>query len=151
MSLGIVDAVVLGVVEGLTEFLPVSSTGHLTIAEGLLGLDVDDSAVTAYTAVIQMGAIVAVLVYFARDWVRLVGDFFGGPGERGAAADPGWRLALGVVAAPSRSASSGCSGAMSSRARRCARWSPSASRSSCGARSWSTPSGGPGRTATSRR
>ena len=61
------DAVVLGVVEGLTEFLPVSSTGHLTIAEKLLGLDVDDPAVTGYTAVIQMGAIAAVIVYFARD------------------------------------------------------------------------------------
>ena len=61
------DAVVLGVVEGLTEFLPVSSTGHLTIAEKLLGLDVDDPAVTGYTAVIQMGAIAAVVVYFARD------------------------------------------------------------------------------------
>ena len=61
------DAVVLGVVEGLTEFLPVSSTGHLTIAEKLLGLDVDDTAVTGYTAVIQMGAIAAVIVYFVRD------------------------------------------------------------------------------------
>ncbi|WP_028652147.1 undecaprenyl-diphosphate phosphatase [Nocardioides halotolerans] len=61
------DAVVLGVVEGLTEFLPVSSTGHLTIAEKLLGLEVDDPAVTGYTAVIQMGAIAAVIVYFARD------------------------------------------------------------------------------------
>jgi len=61
------DAVVLGVVEGLTEFLPVSSTGHLTIAEKLLGLDVDDPAVTGYTAVIQMGAIAAVIVYFAKD------------------------------------------------------------------------------------
>ncbi len=58
MSLGIVDAVVLGVVEGLTEFLPVSAApGHLTIAEGLLGLEVDDPSVTAFTAVIQVGAI----------------------------------------------------------------------------------------------
>src|SRR4051812_8547736 len=61
------DAVILGIVEGLTEFLPVSSTGHLTIAEKLLGLELDDPAVTGYTAVIQMGAIAAVIVYFARD------------------------------------------------------------------------------------
>lgn len=61
------DAIVLGIVEGLTEFLPVSSTGHLTITEKILGLQVDDPAVTGYTAVIQMGAIGAVIVYFARD------------------------------------------------------------------------------------
>jgi undecaprenyl-diphosphatase len=65
------DAVVLGIVEGLTEFLPVSSTGHLTIAEKLLGLEVDDPAVTAYTAVIQVGAIAAVLLYFFRDIARI--------------------------------------------------------------------------------
>jgi undecaprenyl-diphosphatase len=68
----LLQAVVLGIVEGLTEFLPVSSTGHLTITEKLLGLQVDDPAVTAYTAVIQVGAIVAVLVYFARDLARIV-------------------------------------------------------------------------------
>src|SRR5919112_5000855 len=65
------DAVILGIVEGLTEFLPVSSTGHLTIAEKALGLELDDPAVTAYTAVIQMGAILAVVVYFARDIARI--------------------------------------------------------------------------------
>jgi undecaprenyl-diphosphatase len=65
------EAVILGIVEGLTEFLPVSSTGHLTIAEQLLGLPVDDPAITAYTAVIQMGAIAAVLIYFFADIKRI--------------------------------------------------------------------------------
>jgi undecaprenyl-diphosphatase len=66
------DAIVLGIVEGLTEFLPVSSTGHLTIAEKILGLQVDDPAVTGFTAVIQMGAIAAVILFFARDIGRII-------------------------------------------------------------------------------
>jgi undecaprenyl-diphosphatase len=65
------QAVVLGIVEGITEFLPVSSTGHLTVCEEMLGLAVDDPAVTAYTAVIQVGAIAAVLVFFRGDIARL--------------------------------------------------------------------------------
>jgi undecaprenyl-diphosphatase len=80
------DAVVLGIVEGLTEFLPVSSTGHLTIVEKWLGLRVDDPAVTAFTAVIQMGAIGAVLVYFWRDIIRIAAAWFRGlvkPEHRG--------------------------------------------------------------------
>jgi undecaprenyl-diphosphatase len=96
-GVGIVDSIVLGIVEGLTEFLPVSSTGHLTITEGLLGLDVDDDAVTAYTAVIQSGAILAVLLYFAKDIKTLVLDFVGGlrrPVER---TEPGFKLAVGVI------------------------------------------------------
>ncbi|MEV6900277.1 undecaprenyl-diphosphate phosphatase [Amycolatopsis sp. NPDC051372] len=64
------QSVILGIVEGLTEFLPVSSTGHLKIAEGLLGIPVDDQSVVGFTAVIQVGAIAAVLVYFFRDIVR---------------------------------------------------------------------------------
>ena len=72
------QAIVLGIVEGITEFLPVSSTGHLTIVEKLLGLPVGDPAVTAYTAVIQVGAIAAVLVYFAADIRRVGAAFFRG-------------------------------------------------------------------------
>ncbi|MFI6604013.1 undecaprenyl-diphosphate phosphatase [Nonomuraea sp. NPDC050536] len=69
-AIDIGQAIVLGVVEGLTEFLPVSSTGHLKIAEGLMGIPVSDHAVVGFTAVIQVGAIAAVLVYFFRDIVR---------------------------------------------------------------------------------
>ena len=61
------EAVILGIVEGVTEFLPVSSTGHLTITEKLLGMEIDDPTVTAFTAVIQVGAIAAVLLFFRKD------------------------------------------------------------------------------------
>lgn len=66
------QAVVLGVVEGVTEFLPVSSTGHLKITEGLMNIPVDDDAVVGFSAVIQVGAIAAVLAYFFKDIVRIV-------------------------------------------------------------------------------
>ncbi|MEV6502971.1 undecaprenyl-diphosphate phosphatase [Streptomyces prunicolor] len=66
------QAAVLGVVEGVTEFLPVSSTGHLKIVEGLMNIPVDDDSVVAFSAVIQVGAIAAVLLYFFKDIVRIV-------------------------------------------------------------------------------
>jgi len=72
------DSIILGIVEGLTEFLPISSTGHLTIAEKLLGLSVDAKAITAYTAIIQLGAIAATVVYFFKDIVRLLTAWFRG-------------------------------------------------------------------------
>lgn len=72
-AIGIGQAAILGVVEGVTEFLPVSSTGHLKITEGLMGIPVDDASVVAFTAVIQVGAIAAVLLYFFKDIVRIVG------------------------------------------------------------------------------
>lgn len=97
MSLGLVDAVILGVVEGLTEFLPVSSTGHLTIAEGLLGLEVDDPSVTAFTAVIQVGAIAAVFLYFASDIARFFRGFLGGLRSAQGRQTDDWRFTLAVV------------------------------------------------------
>jgi undecaprenyl-diphosphatase len=61
-------AALLGLVQGLTEFIPVSSTAHLRIVPALFGFS-DDGA--AYTAVIQLGTLAAVLVYFARDLTRM--------------------------------------------------------------------------------
>ncbi|MDQ1616022.1 MAG: undecaprenyl-diphosphatase, partial [Actinomycetota bacterium] len=72
MDISLAQAALLGVVEGLTEFLPVSSTGHLTIVEKMLGLPIDDDGVTAFTAIIQVGAIAAVIVYFVKDILRIV-------------------------------------------------------------------------------
>jgi len=89
-------ALLLGIVEGVTEFLPVSSTAHLTIVSRLLGYPIDDRGVTAFTAVIQVGAILAVVLYFWKDIVRLVKAFFRGltnPAERGLE----WREALVVI------------------------------------------------------
>ncbi len=95
------DAVILGIVEGLTEFLPVSSTGHLTITEQLLGLQIDDAGVTAYTAVIQMGAIAAVLLYFRKDIWRIAAAWFRGlfrPEYRGAFDHRfGWYIIVGSI------------------------------------------------------
>ncbi|MFC6160310.1 undecaprenyl-diphosphate phosphatase [Kribbella sp. NPDC058693] len=65
------DSIILGIVEGLTEFLPVSSTGHLTIVSKMLGLKIDDPSITGFTAVIQVGAIAAVVLYFWKDISRI--------------------------------------------------------------------------------
>ncbi len=91
------QAVVLGVVEGVTEFLPISSTGHLTITEQLLGIPIDDVAVTAYTAIIQVGAIAAAIIYFWRDIVRIVAAFVRGVFSSEARRHADWRLASAVV------------------------------------------------------
>jgi undecaprenyl-diphosphatase len=73
--MGLLEAIVLGIVQGLTEFLPISSTAHLKIVPALLGWD-DPGA--AYSAVIQLGTVAAVLVYFAKDLVRLTRAFVAG-------------------------------------------------------------------------
>jgi undecaprenyl-diphosphatase len=71
----------LGIVEGLTEFLPVSSTAHLRICEALLQIDLQDGFWKMYTIVIQLGAILALPVYFWRRLLELVRTF--PKGERG--------------------------------------------------------------------
>ena len=74
-------SVFLGIVEGLTEFLPVSSTAHLRICEALLHIDLHDGFWKMYTIVIQLGAILALPVYFWHRIVQFVRTF--PRGERG--------------------------------------------------------------------
>ncbi len=66
------QAIVLGIIEGITEFLPISSTGHLTIAEKLMGMPLDSEGLIAFTAIIQIGAIAAAIIYFWQDIQRVL-------------------------------------------------------------------------------
>lgn len=94
--MSILHAIILGIIEGITEFLPVSSTGHLTIGEKLLGYRIDDPAMTAFTAFIQVGATLATVIYFRKDIVRVatawLGGIFGGNKNT-----PDYRLGWGIV------------------------------------------------------
>jgi len=97
-------AVLLGIVEGITEFLPVSSTGHLNIVEKLLGYEINSAGMTAFTAVIQVGAILAAIIYFWADIVRIITAWFRGIkarfkglDNRQARQDPDYTLGWGIV------------------------------------------------------
>ena len=73
--LALLKAVLLGVVEGLTEFLPVSSTGHLLLMQRFFGFDDEDFGKT-FAVLIQLGAILAILsIYFAKLWQIFIGMF----------------------------------------------------------------------------
>ncbi len=74
-------ALLLGIVEGVTEFLPVSSTAHLRITEALLGLDLGDGFWKMFSIVIQLGAILCLPLYFRERIAKFLGTF--PRGERG--------------------------------------------------------------------
>lgn len=98
--MGILEAVLLGLIEGITEFLPVSSTAHLTIAEKLLGHSISDADITAFTAIIQSGAVLATLVYFRRDIWRLISGWLNGLAaaeKRGRDYRFGWAVIIGSL------------------------------------------------------
>src|SRR4051812_9066208 len=94
------EAIVLGIVQGLTEFLPISSTGHLRIVPAFVGWDDPGSA---FTAVIQLGTTLAVLIYFREDLWRIARAWLsslrrGGAGARSSPdARIGWYIVICTV------------------------------------------------------
>jgi undecaprenyl-diphosphatase len=96
---GLIEALILGLVQGLTEFLPISSSAHLRIVGEFLGSGADPGA--AFTAITQLGTETAVLVYFWHDITRIIGAWFRSLFGRIPRNDPdarlGWFIILGSI------------------------------------------------------
>lgn len=95
--MNIFEAILLGAVEGVTEFLPISSTGHLTIVEKLLGYSIDDPDITAFTAIIQSGAVLATVIFLRKDLIRIVAAWFRGLFDAQARTDPDWKYGWAII------------------------------------------------------
>ncbi|MFM9921036.1 undecaprenyl-diphosphate phosphatase [Lacisediminihabitans sp. H27-G8] len=97
--MGLLNAIILGIVQGLTEFLPISSNAHLRLVGLLLGTGADPGA--AFTAIIQLGTELAVVVYFGADLWRIISRWFLALFGRIPRNDPdakmGWFIILGSV------------------------------------------------------
>ena len=92
--MSIIEAIVLGLVQGLTEFIPISSTAHLKIVPEILGWG-DPGA--AASAVIQFGTVIAAIIYFARDIIRIAVGFFRGLFSRAFMKDPDFADGIYVI------------------------------------------------------
>ncbi|TAJ98847.1 MAG: undecaprenyl-diphosphatase UppP [Chloroflexota bacterium] len=99
----LIQAIVMGIVQGLTEFLPVSSSGHLIVVPALLGWDDPFIESLAFSVMLHLGTLVALLVFFRADWLRLVPAFLASLRERSVGDDPdrrlAWLLALSTIPA----------------------------------------------------
>jgi undecaprenyl-diphosphatase len=101
--MSVLSAVILGVVQALTEFLPVSSTAHLLVAGELMGNDLADPRFRAFTTIIQSGTTLAVLVFFRAEIARLTMAAAGSLARRRPLESPdsrlAWYIALGTLPA----------------------------------------------------
>jgi undecaprenyl-diphosphatase len=95
----ILQALIMGIVQGLTEFLPVSSSGHLVIVPWLFGWD--DAFITslAFSVMLHLGTLIALLAYFRADWVRIIPAGLATIRDRSFRDDPDRKLAWLLVAA----------------------------------------------------
>ncbi len=94
-----IQALVMGIVQGLTEFLPVSSSGHLIIVPFLFGWTDPFITSVAFSVMLHVGTLLALLIYFRAEWFRLVPAGLAAIRDRTLAGDPDRRLAWLLVAA----------------------------------------------------
>lgn len=95
----LVQAIVLGLVQGLTEFLPVSSSGHLIVVPALLGWDDPALRSLTFSVLVHVATLLALLLYFREDWLRLVPAGLATLRDRSFRNDPNRRLAWLLAAA----------------------------------------------------
>src|SRR4249920_3953437 len=93
------QALVMGIVQGLTEFLPISSSGHLIIVPFLFGWTDPFITSAAFSVMLHVGTLLALLIYFRAEWFRLVPAGLAAIRDRSLAADPDRKLAWLLVAA----------------------------------------------------
>lgn len=95
--MNLLTAIVLGLVQGLTEFLPISSSAHVQLVEALLGQQQSSQRLTAFIATIQLGTEAAVLLFFWKDIVRIVGAWFKSGFSKNPTQDAkmGWLVIIG--------------------------------------------------------
>ncbi len=95
----IIQALIMGIVQGLTEFLPVSSSGHLILVPYLFGWDDPFITSLAFSVMLHIGTLVALLTYFKGDWLRLIPAGLATIRDRSFQEDPDRKLAWALVAA----------------------------------------------------
>ena len=96
----VLQAAIIGLLQGLTEFIPVSSSAHLELAPWIFGWEEDELIGSlAFDVFLHLGTLLALLVYFASDWVRYIRAAWGSVREGSIAADPDRRIAWLLVAA----------------------------------------------------
>jgi undecaprenyl-diphosphatase len=77
--MNILQSFILGILQGLTEFIPVSSTAHLLIAQHIMGIDPADTGLFIFNVLVQLGTLLALIIYFAKDLWSIIKGFFAKP------------------------------------------------------------------------